>query len=153
MNSKTFARFWRDVQISELTECWPWRRACDPDGYGIFVGDHHVSIRAHRFAFRCANGRDAKPMALHRCNNRVCCNPIHLYEGTAKDNIDDCIAAGNFRGGFVAGERHPNAKLKNADIAEVKRLVTLGHTQRAVAKQFGVSPSLINQIIKGKIHK
>lgn len=32
---------------------------------------------------------EADMMILHKCNNKICANPNHLYEGTALENIMD----------------------------------------------------------------
>lgn len=145
MNPRTFARFWSKVQIGAPEECWPYTGGKDWDGYGIFSeGRPGKSVRAHRYAFHCANGRNAKPMALHRCHNRACCNPLHLYEGTALDNMTDCIEAGNYVTIYVPGEKHRNAKLTDVQVAEIRRLRAMGHKQREVAERFGVTASLIS---------
>lgn len=34
---------------------------------------------------------------LHRCDNRVCCNPAHHFLGTKQDNSDDKVAKGRQR--------------------------------------------------------
>jgi hypothetical protein len=31
---------------------------------------------------------------LHKCNNKLCVNPNHLYDGSPKDNVADMIKAG-----------------------------------------------------------
>jgi hypothetical protein len=143
MNIKAFTRFWSKVATREPHQCWLFGGGLDPDGYGIFSDANRRSIRAHRFAFICASGRAPKLAVLHRCNVRACCNPLHLYEGTAKDNHDDCVAAGNYKTVFVAGDQHPNAKLSDAQVAEMFDLIAMGHSQRAVAARFGVTPSAI----------
>jgi hypothetical protein len=33
---------------------------------------------------------------LHHCDNPPCCNPLHLYAGTQRQNIHDAIARGRF---------------------------------------------------------
>jgi hypothetical protein len=52
--------------------------------------------RAHRLAFRLVKGPiPAGHVVRHTCNNQCCCNPDHVVSGTQKDNIADCIKAGN----------------------------------------------------------
>lgn len=143
MRPLAFARFWSKVRVGDPDQCWPYQGGLDHDGYGIFNDLPRHSVRAHRFAFKCANGRDAVPMALHRCNNRSCCNPLHLKEGTGKDNSDDCFAAGNYKTVFVEGEDHPNAKLTNAQVQQALALIDMGHKQVDVAARFGVHPTAI----------
>lgn len=50
---------------------------------------------AHRAAFIVFNGQIPKGMCvLHRCDNRPCINPQHLFIGTQLDNVADMISKG-----------------------------------------------------------
>ena len=84
------------------TGCMEWSGALDRDGYGkLTVGKK--TWRAHRLVWGLCGGR-LDPEAgylLHKCHNRKCCNPLHLYLGTAAQNGADRVAA------RAAGIRHP----------------------------------------------
>lgn len=69
--------------------CWLW---CDVPHYGMSTFDGK-SIGTHRLSWMIQNGPIPNGMmVLHRCDTRACINPKHLYLGTAKDNIRDCVA-------------------------------------------------------------
>jgi hypothetical protein len=60
---------------------------------------NNKQVRAHRLAWTLYKGEIAKGMQVnHKCNNAKCVNVDHLYLGTQKDNMQDCIRAGNFKG-------------------------------------------------------
>jgi hypothetical protein len=75
-------------------DCWPWRGTVGANGYGnIRVDGHRVS--AHRMAYEVLVGEVPDGiLVLHHCDNPACCNPRHLFLGTAKDNTQDMIAKG-----------------------------------------------------------
>lgn len=77
-------------------ECWGWRRH-KQRGYGqISAGGNRM--RAHRASYIHFVGNIPKgKMVLHHCDNRSCCNPKHLYVGTAKDNTRDMLQRGRGR--------------------------------------------------------
>jgi len=151
------AEFWNHVAGmpgwgTDPNDCWPWRLSHYRNGYGqLTLEDNpYKKLLAHRVAFELALGPipDGK-LVLHRCDNRSCCNPAHLFLGTQKDNIDDMILKGRAsRGPQLRGEAHPRCKFNDATIANARAAVAAGETQRAVAKRYGISKGYITQIIK-----
>jgi hypothetical protein len=79
-------RFWSKVKIGNSEECWPWQGTKTPEGYGQFLLDGKMRY-AHRVSFLLFTGAWAENYTLHDCDNPPCCNPLHLYDGTQRENI------------------------------------------------------------------
>jgi hypothetical protein len=149
MSTIEFARFWSKIAVGDPQQCWPYAGGKDEDGYGIA----HIagrSTRAHRQALAYALGRPVDGMALHRCHNRPCCNPAHLYEGDAAQNSADMFAAGREVTVFVPGDRHPNTKLTDSQVREIKNALAMGEKGCDIAKRYGVTTGNISLIKNGK---
>ena len=55
---------------------------------------------------------------------------------------------------YSRGEAHPQSKLKNSDVLEIRRLYNAGgQTHRSLARKFSVDPALIGLILNGRIWK
>lgn len=48
------------------------------------------------------------------------------------------------------GERHPNAKLRNVDVAAIRACVVAGKTDQAIAEFFGVSSEHVGRIARNE---
>lgn len=75
--------------------CWIWQGFVNPiTGYG-FTSYRNKQWRTHRLMFKLAGG-DLKPEldVCHTCDKPACCNPDHLWQGTAKENMQDCSRKG-----------------------------------------------------------
>src|SRR5262245_29914462 len=88
--------FWSNVERSD-GDCWPWRKSRNRNGYvnTKFLFNGNVVSLAHRIAWTLTNGDIPADMwVLHKCDNPPCCNPDHLFIGTAKDNNRDASLKG-----------------------------------------------------------
>lgn len=143
------ARFWAKVDKSGGEDaCWPWTGARCPSGYGSFCVEGRMST-ASRYAYNWQYGDLVRELdVLHRCDNPPCVNPAHLFLGSAADNRADCVAKGR----HSHGERAGNAKLSNAQVAEVRRLrASEGLLQRDIAGRFGIHPSHVSRIVNRRV--
>lgn len=133
-------RFWSRVQ-KEPNGCWRWTGRPGSHGYGQITVNYR-SYTTHRYAWLLTHGSLPTQMLLHSCDSRLCVNPAHLREGTAKDNARDMVE----RGRSVRGEQQRVAKLREADVHQILTLLKQGCVQKVVARQFGVSPSVVSDI-------
>jgi len=87
--------------------CWLWLGAPTKkkNGYGVVCGGTakygtYWHVPAHRYSYMVFRGPIPEGMCvLHKCDNGLCVNPDHLWIGTQKDNMHDCVRKGRFRGG------------------------------------------------------
>lgn len=140
------SQFWSSVDKSSHSGCWEWTGAIHQMGYGrFFLG--RDEYRAHRVAF--ALGKDtAVPgvvMVCHRCDNRSCVNPSHLFIGLAADNNADKAAKG--RSAVPRALANGNGKLSDDDVHQV---LTSSEPGSHIARRLGVSTALISMIRTGQ---
>lgn len=146
-------RFWEKVNKSpDENGCWNWTAHTDHKGYGVLrVGEQMV--HSNRVAWLVTYGEIPNGMFVcHTCDNRKCCNPTHLFLGTNNDNMKDMAKKGRSTRGrvFHKGETHPNAKLKDKQVMEIRRLYKTGkYTYLRLAHIYEVSFQHIGEIVKG----
>lgn len=89
-------RFWEKVTRGE--GCWTWTAGRQGNGYGLFQtsrGGIRKSVGAHRAAWTLTNGPIPDGLwVLHKCDNRVCVRPDHLFLGDRRDNTLDAASKG-----------------------------------------------------------
>lgn len=137
--------------------CMEWMNTRTKDGYGK-TKVKGKTMGAHRAAWIAFRGPiPASLLVCHTCDNPCCINPEHLFLGTPKSNMADKMKKGRYRGGPKSwhstarrGERHPSAKLKDAQVVEIKRLLANGTSLQVIAPIFGVSESCVRFIHVGK---
>ena len=156
---QTAESFWAKVAIRGADDCWHWLGALNSTGYGNVAWGGQV-YTAHRVAaFLCGMVKAMHaPMwssdpthVLHRCDNRKCCNPGHLFLGTYADNQKDAYT--KCRRAQPRGQQHSNAKLTNRQAARIRELYLIGTTQNMLAKKYQVSQRVISLITRGESYK
>ncbi|MBU2177554.1 MAG: HNH endonuclease [Gammaproteobacteria bacterium] len=142
LSEKDKEKFWSKVDIKTPEECWNWLAGINADGYGNF---YHIykTYSASRISWMLTNGDIPEGLlCLHRCDNRACINPSHLYLGThSRNNLDR-----EHRNPGTSGRK---SKLGAEGIREVQRLFNEGHKQKELAEQFGLSIGQIHRLCKG----
>lgn len=137
--------FWRNVNVKSPSECWPWARSVNRDGYGRATRYGKTMI-ASRLAYSLAYGKDVDGlMVCHHCDTPACCNPIHLYAGTKSDNERDKFR----RGRTHRGANNPASKLSEDKVKNIRNLFAQGMRNVAISKLMGVHHSTISKIRTG----
>lgn len=132
----------------ELGPCWEWRGYRQRAGYGIARFDRK-NHKAHRVSWELANGPIPRGLfVLHRCDNRACTRPSHLFLGTHADNAADRVAKG--RSACTMGAANPRAVLSEAQWRGLGRLREQGLSDRRIAQMFGVHPTTIHRARTGR---
>ena len=137
--------FWERVSIGGLDECWNWKGYVEKQtGYGKFFFHKRLN-GAHRYAYMSARGPIPDGMLVcHRCDNRLCQNPSHLFVGTYTDNNRDMFSKGR-------GSQPPHSPRFTAEQVLRIRSKWIPHkvTMSMIALEEGVS----RKAIEIAIHK
>ena len=134
-------RLWSRVRIGAPNECWPYVKENGeiPEGYGQ-TKLNGAGIAASRAAWILTRGPiPPKQLVCHKCDNRACCNPEHLFLGDHHDNSIDARRKG--RAGF-GGK-------KKLDVLLIRAWLADGYPHKAIAQAFGVHPVTISKISCG----
>lgn len=122
-------------------DCWVWTGSIKvPSGYGqTSVDTCGVRGTAHRHAYRLACGDPGELSVLHRCDNRLCCRPDHLFLGDHHANWADAIAKGR-----------PMTVVPKLTTQEVQAIRRSSATARELAAQHRVTAATIHAILAGR---
>lgn len=146
--TNTEISFWDRVLKGSRDECWPFTGSTNNGGYGSFYLKDRV-WGAHRLAFFLSNRErfDASQLVLHSCDNRICCNPNHLSQGTHKENTRQCVERNRCYRGVMVGEANHNATLTENQVRRIiQQLKMRTRSSRQLAAKYGVTVGTIYHI-------
>lgn len=93
-------------------------------------------------------GLDDPLWALHRCHQRDCVRPSHLYPGTPSQNTQDAVKAGRLRDN--RGELHGAARLTDEKVRAIR---AASGTMKDIATRFGTHAGTVCNIKQRKAWK
>lgn len=105
---------------------------------------HQLVMRA--FVGPCPPGMEVRHGPNGKLDNRL----TSLCYGTRTENIADRVRDGGQRYRGLPGEANGRAKLTIVLAAEVRRRVSAGESQAAVARSLGVGKSTIGRVVRGE---
>ena len=136
--------FWSKVAVGATEDCWLWTAAVVNSGYGVkrvTRNGKNAMALAHRMAWEIFNSDIPEGLVVcHKCDNKRCCNPAHLFLGTHKDNTQDMIA-----------KKRGNVPMLTAEqVGEIRSMRESGLSVRAIALQMGISTFPVMRAIHGR---
>lgn len=160
------ARFW--AKVGKGPGCWEWTGKISRGkrgGYGKLLVQRKERL-AHRISWMLHNGRLPPEMCVcHKCDNRRCVRPNHLFLGTVADNDRDRHAKGR----EAKGDRHGSrttpesldkrargeacgaSKLTGEQVLEIRRkYVSRKYPYRKLAEEYGLSLTHVWRIVTGR---
>ena len=149
---KILSRFNRKITIAP-NGCHEWIGSLQSNGYGRF-NPFGKSMYAHRFAALMKFGIvTTKIDVCHKCDNRKCVNPDHLFLGTRKENMQDAVAKGRQARGeklsiMRRGENCKSSKLTWESVRKIRDMKAAGVKTSELADQFKVSMDNIRKIVR-----
>lgn len=131
------------AHVPELGKCWGWTAHLAPNGYGNF-GGKTIPPGARRYAHRASyyfhtGVVPGQLNVLHKCDNRRCVRPDHLFLGTQLDNVRDMAQKGRRVSNVPKGPDHHFAKFTAEKVRELRSLYASGVGPTELGRRYGVT--------------
>lgn len=130
--------------------CWVWIGAKANTGYGYITHKGKI-LNSHRLSWKVNIGEIPPGMSvLHKCDNRICVRPDHLFLGTITDNMADKTKKGR----QLKGTQMHSSKLTDEDVINIrKQYVPWKVSLTTLGKKYGVHHTTILDVLHGESWK
>ncbi len=151
---KNLFRLMKKVTL-DIYNCWNYLGFKGKNGYGQFWLNGKT-LPAHRASYLLHIGNiDTGMFVCHKCDNRGCVNPDHLFLGTCKDNLRDMCNKGRqgrdykWRKKGYKGDLHHSSKISDQEVARIREeYVPYKNGGDKLAKKYGISRTYLTQLIR-----
>jgi hypothetical protein len=129
------------ISIRGDDDCWLWTGGLVGRDSRPYFSVDGKKLLAYRIVYELMTGKRLTPGILmrHKCDNRVCCNPNHLEEGSHAKNMDD----------MKERQRHG---MPHQTVRHIKKLILQKVPYSVIAERYGVSKSLVSEISNGRAY-
>lgn len=137
-----------DYEVSEFGGL----RRCKPNKVGWMSGIEMKPriVRGYPMFGISVNCKDKKAAEACHCDG----SPMNAHYSNLRWDIAKANQADrNKHGTDLRGERHPGAKLTEADVREIKKLIADRIPHRTIAPKFNVSSAAVGNIARGAYWK
>ena len=156
-------RFMRFVSPEPNTGCWLWTGAIGTCGYGQFLmgGKTRTASRAAYLMFVGQIG--AGLCVCHRCDERSCVSPAHLFLGSELDNVRDRVRKGRsarntgdsngariHRDRMPRGENHFHSKVSDLEVEMALSEIAAGRSMMSIARGLGLHRCTVERWVRGE---
>lgn len=132
-----------DSNIQKTETCWLWTGCINKSGYGKIGTKDIASRRAYKYFI----GEIPKGLQVcHKCDNRACVNPSHLFLGTIGDNMRDRTSKNRQAKGSKIG----NSIVTEETVLEIRRMRISGLEYQVIADKFKIGWDLTRKICKNE---
>lgn len=124
-------------RIKVINDCWEWNHfICKRSGYGRMRYELKMEF-SHRMSYKFFKGEIGSGLFVcHKCDNKLCINPDHLFLGTPKENSQDMVKKG--RCANHIGENNNSAILNEKLVLEIRNLHALGMKMKEICRKFSI---------------
>jgi hypothetical protein len=144
-------------KLDSLTGCWNFTGSIINSGYGR-ISERGKYLTANRASWQAFRGTIPIGLCvLHRCDNKICVNPDHLFLGDQKDNMQDMLLKGRNNPAKTLpgrwGQKHPLARISDKQVQQIIERARKGENKGELAKEFGLSLVYLRAVCAGRKRK